>query len=641
MHTRRLSLPVLFLGLCWTASSMAQMADERMVDRTADRPTIQASQAASITPGRQVDPVQFSAAAAVEYRIFDSLANCFSYYTLSQEPLRYDPATGLLITIKRGAPGKSNDIFIRTSVDNGVTWTEPIGPLHDQASLGPGRYPSVVPLNLQGSSNPEDLYYYYCFPTVAGGQFGNYVWGIVDANGTTIAPATNDAGIAPEIWETSALSVVSKDNDVLITAGTLSNNNIGMRRLDVTSVTATTSIPAQWDATHYSVPEGAGRTSTVTGIGRDANNTFYLGAYSRFPSQETARRLHPWPAYSMSTDKGLTWTDFDILPISNLVDYVYANGAGANPDSVLFPYWAEDFTVTSQGGNGVLHWALTCVESDASKDTTLTQFQHIVEVQHGPGGWSIRKIADMQGFFNHVINGDSSANQVDNEVMLSQTADGSKLICKWIDAISYIFSDDINGDQQAPDTMTTMDVFMSVRTAAGGSWGPKVNVTETPMFDKCTWMPDVTPNNIGAVPMLAVQTIYDPASGPTVLDSIFYQQRITDLGSYVVSFQADPSSSADVRNGEAAVRAGMHLSSPTPNPVRDRAVVTYTTPTAGHVSIDLFNMKGEKIRTIRDQQQEAGNWGFMLQTSDLASGTYYYTLDLDGLRLAKMFTVAK
>ncbi len=641
MHTRRLSLLVPLFGLFWATASMAQMTDELTVDRPMNRPSIEASHKATIAPGSRLDPVQFSAAAAVSYRTIDSLANCFSFYTLSQEPLRYDPATGALIMIKRGAPGKSNDVFIRTSVDNGATWTEPLGPLHDNASLGGGRYPCVVPLNLQGSSNPEDLYYYYCFPTVAGGAFGNYVWGIVDANGVVIAPAMNDAGIAPEIWETSALSVLSKDNDVLITAGTMSNNNIGMRRLDVTSVTATTSIPSQWDATHFSVPEGSGRTSTVTGIGRDASNNFYLGAYSRFPSQEVARRLHPWPAYSMSTDKGMTWSDFDILPISTLVDYVNANGAGANADSVLFPYWAEDFTVTSQGGNGVLHWAVSCVESDAAKDSTLDQFQHVVEVQHGPGGWSIRKIADLRGYFNHVISGDSSANQVDNEVMLSQTADGSKLVCKWLDAISYIFSDDINGDSQSPDTMTTVDVFMSVRTAAGGSWGPKVNVTETPMFDKCTWMPDVTPNDLSAIPMLAVQTAYDPASGPTLLDSIFYQQRITDLASYVVTFNADASPSADVKSGDAAVRAGMHLSAPTPNPVRDRALVTYTTPTAGHVVIDLFNVKGERVATIRDQQQEAGNWGFVLRTSELTSGTYYYTLRLDGIGLTKMFTVVK
>lgn len=642
MHTRRLSLPVLILGLCSTALTLAQTSDGLHPNHTPDRATLELSRRITARNEAFGNPVQWSAAAAVQYRIFDSLANCFSYYTPSQEPLRYDPVTGALVTIKRGEPGKSNDVYIRYSTDNGHTWTAPLGPLHDQASLGGGRYPCVVPLNLQGSSNPGDLYFYYTFPTVAGGAFGNYVWGVIDANGTAIAPAVNDPGVTPETWETSAMSVVSKDNDVLVTAGTLSNNNLGLRRLDLTSVSATSVIPPQWTADHYSNPGSPdSRTSVICGLGRDDNGVFYLGAFSRFVGKDPVQDAHPFPAYSTSSDKGQTWSDFDVLPPDVTNDYVTANGGGANPDSTFFPYWAQDFAVTSQGGNGVLHWALTFAESDAAKDTTLPQFLHIVEVQRGPGGWSMKKIADFRSYFYHIVSGDSSSNQMDNEVMIATTADGSRLVCKWIDLISYIFTDDINNDGQSPDTMTTVDVFAASRAVAGGQWGPKVNITETPLLDKCTWMPDVLPNDLSSLPMLAVQTAFDPAAGPTILDSIFYQQRQTELKSYVVAFNGDASAAAGVTDETSNARAGMYLSGPAPNPVRDRAFVTYTTPRAGHVTIDLYAVNGERIRTIRDQQSEAGNWGFLLNSSDLPGGTYYYTLSLDGTPLTRMFTVVR
>jgi len=641
MHTRRLISLALGAAVVAACSASGQTSGNDGANPPIVRTAIlSTSSHVTHTVGQPVDPVNANAAAAVTYRIVDSLANAFSYYTLGQQPLRYDPATGVLVTIMRGAPGSSNDIYIRTSTDMGANWSAPMGPLHDDATLGGGRYPSVVPLNPQGGSTPGDLYYYYCFPTVAGGAFGNYVWGVVDATGSPLAPAVNDPGVAPETWETSALSVVSATNDVLVTAGTMSNNNIGMRRLDVTSLTATTTIPPQWEGSHYSAPVGAGRTSTVTGLDRDANNVFYLGAYARFPEQEVARRVQPYPALSTSTDKGLTWSDFDVMSIQSLVDYVNAEGNGANPDSVFFPYAAEDFAMTTQGGNGIPHWALACIESDAAKDTTLDQFQHIVEVVRGPSGWSVKKIADYIGYFN-LFTVDDTSNQVDNEIMLSTTADGSKLVCKWVDAISYIFSDDINGDLQAPDTMTTMDVFMSVRSAAGGTWSPKVNVTETPILDKVTWMADVAPNDLSKIPMLAVQTIYNSANGPTILDSIFHQQRISDIASYVVAFDADASAAADVKNGAIAHRAGMHLSAPNPNPVRDRALVTYTIPEAGQVTIKLYDLQGRERSTIRNERMEAGNWGFALNTADLPSGTYYYTLRLNGDALTKMFNVVR
>lgn len=637
MHTRRLSSIATIASILASCHLNAQTAETGPVgtlDGESDRSFTGRS---GVAPTPVDPPAYFGSAAPVVYRTIDSLANSFSYYTLGQQPISYESLSGVLATIKRGPIGQSNNIYIRTSTDMGTTWSAPIGPLHDATTLGGGRYPSVVPINLQNSANPADLYYYYCFPTVAGGAFGNFVWGVVDATGNPIGPPVNDPGVTPETWETSSKSILSATNDVLVTIGTLGNNNLGMRRLDVNTITATSSIPPQWAGSVFSVPTGDGRTSTVAGAARDANNTFYLGGYARFPAQETARRVHPWPGISTSTDKGMTWSEFDILPISKLVDYVNAEGEGANPDSVYFPYSAEDFAVTTSGGNGIAHYAVLCIESDSTKGDA-PQMRHIVEVTRGPNGWNIRKISDYVGYFLYITSTDT-ASQTDNEVMLSTTADGSRLICKWTDAISYIFSDDIDGDQAAPDTMTTMDVFVSVRNASGGTWSPKVNVTETPMLDKIVWMPDEVPNDLSNIPMIGVQTIYDPAAGATLLDSIFTQQRLTEIAAYVVAFNGDASAAAGIDDRSRAVRAGMHLSGPTPNPARGRALATFTTPVDGSVIIALHDMQGRLVRTIVSEHKAAGNYGFIIDTDGLPTGSYTYSLTLDGMTLSRALTV--
>ncbi|MCF7911946.1 MAG: T9SS type A sorting domain-containing protein [Candidatus Cloacimonetes bacterium] len=66
-----------------------------------------------------------------------------------------------------------------------------------------------------------------------------------------------------------------------------------------------------------------------------------------------------------------------------------------------------------------------------------------------------------------------------------------------------------------------------------------------------------------------------------------------------------------------------------PNPFNPTTTIQFETQTAGHVTIDIYNVKGQKIRTLVDDTYEAGihpvTWnGTNANGSEVPSGVYFY-----------------
>ncbi|KPK99737.1 MAG: hypothetical protein AMJ91_06530 [candidate division Zixibacteria bacterium SM23_73_3] len=77
-----------------------------------------------------------------------------------------------------------------------------------------------------------------------------------------------------------------------------------------------------------------------------------------------------------------------------------------------------------------------------------------------------------------------------------------------------------------------------------------------------------------------------------------------------------------------------------PNPFNPETVIGYSIPRACHVRLEIFNVLGQKIRTLVDEEQTAGKNEVMWDGEDesgnqVASGVYFYKLE------AKDFTQTK
>ncbi len=81
-----------------------------------------------------------------------------------------------------------------------------------------------------------------------------------------------------------------------------------------------------------------------------------------------------------------------------------------------------------------------------------------------------------------------------------------------------------------------------------------------------------------------------------------------------------------------------HLSQNYPNPFNPETVIQYQLKTSSEVEISIFNSLGRKIRTLVNETKDAGEhqiqWdGKNAAGKIVASGTYYYTLKIDGKTL--------
>ena len=74
-----------------------------------------------------------------------------------------------------------------------------------------------------------------------------------------------------------------------------------------------------------------------------------------------------------------------------------------------------------------------------------------------------------------------------------------------------------------------------------------------------------------------------------------------------------------------------------PNPAFDGSNLTYKVNTKGTVQIELFNAKGESIKTIQSEVKEAGKYTIDTDITDLQNGMYYYKISTPDGTVTKKF----
>jgi len=88
------------------------------------------------------------------------------------------------------------------------------------------------------------------------------------------------------------------------------------------------------------------------------------------------------------------------------------------------------------------------------------------------------------------------------------------------------------------------------------------------------------------------------------------------------------------------------LSQNYPNPFNAQTVINYTLPTAGHVTLEIFNVLGQKVNTLFDEYQEAGYKSVIWNGNDnsgknIATGIYFYRLSSSNEQITKRMLMLK
>lgn len=78
-----------------------------------------------------------------------------------------------------------------------------------------------------------------------------------------------------------------------------------------------------------------------------------------------------------------------------------------------------------------------------------------------------------------------------------------------------------------------------------------------------------------------------------------------------------------------------------PNPVQDEATIRYTLPTTAEVTLSVYNVLGQQVKTLVDASKAPGQHRVQMDVSDMSSGVYFYRLNAGQYNKSRKMTVVK
>jgi len=78
-----------------------------------------------------------------------------------------------------------------------------------------------------------------------------------------------------------------------------------------------------------------------------------------------------------------------------------------------------------------------------------------------------------------------------------------------------------------------------------------------------------------------------------------------------------------------------------PNPFNPNTVIKFSVPKEGHVSLKVFNLLGQKIKTLVDDVMTGGNYEINFSGDQISSGVLFYKLETDNITLVKKMILMK
>jgi endonuclease/exonuclease/phosphatase family metal-dependent hydrolase len=100
-------------------------------------------------------------------------------------------------------------------------------------------------------------------------------------------------------------------------------------------------------------------------------------------------------------------------------------------------------------------------------------------------------------------------------------------------------------------------------------------------------------------------------------DYIYRLKQIDNDGSFIYSYEVELKSN---KNKSFALQQNY------PNPFNPSTTINYTIPEISNVTINIFDILGNKIKTLVDEQKSVGSYKVIWNAKNLSSGIYFYQI---------------
>jgi hypothetical protein len=86
---------------------------------------------------------------------------------------------------------------------------------------------------------------------------------------------------------------------------------------------------------------------------------------------------------------------------------------------------------------------------------------------------------------------------------------------------------------------------------------------------------------------------------------------------------------------------GYKLSQNYPNPFNPSTTINFELPKNGYTTLKIYDMLGNEVATLIDKEMTAGQHSVKFNAQNLASGTYLYQLNVNGVRISNKMILMK
>ena len=92
---------------------------------------------------------------------------------------------------------------------------------------------------------------------------------------------------------------------------------------------------------------------------------------------------------------------------------------------------------------------------------------------------------------------------------------------------------------------------------------------------------------------------------------------------------------------QAAIPRAFDLQQNYPNPFNPATEIRYTIPENGHVSLSVYTITGQKVGTLVNTYKNAGSYHITWNAAGMASGYYFYRLEMNGRSMTRKMLYVK
>jgi len=343
----------------------------------------------------------------------------------------------------------------------------------------------------------------------------------------------------------------------------------------------------------------------------------------------------PFYTFEMKTDAegGL----HIVFPTLRSICYDYNGGC----DDMDGDGYADSLYYTwTLGGSGILH--IYSPDPMSGEDNWTASLVHDMAADY-EAEWMQSNIATM--FHDGASDFFGTMQYFYPNISMSAESDGTM----WF-AISGMSDYEIEYDIDSLETIIPkdIDVFMAKSTDNGLHWSEAENVTNTYGEGDL---------NAGGYPTEAAleSGLHLASQGMDESVGVFYQMADFNVATisdeagfedyknwvYVGVYENDWEYEDVVGIDKDLTPKDFTLNQNYPNPFNPVTQIQYEMKSAGQVNMELFDIRGAKVRTLINENKPEGSYEFTFDGSQLSSGVYFYSMTANGITKTRKLVLMK